>query len=35
MKRIVSAYLHLRRGFPNMRPAAAWERACLMVGWLG
>lgn len=35
MKRIIEEYLRLRREFPNMRPVAAWERAQLMVGWLG
>lgn len=35
MNRIITEYLRLRRTFPNMRPNAAWEKACVMVDWLG
>lgn len=32
MDKIIAAYLHLRRGFPRMKPAAAWQRACKLAG---
>ena len=35
MDRVITEYLRLRRQFPLMRPSRAWERAQLMVGWLG
>jgi len=35
MKRIIEEYLRLRRTFPNMRPVAAWEHACVWVDWQG